>query len=198
MSKFKKLLSWVLVVALTAGVSITGTMAYLTSEDSNVNVMTLGDVQIEQHEYQRAANEDGSLKTDTIDEKTSYVLEDFEQAKPLLPVITNPGTEGSGWDSTTVRMSQVDSYGGMNVFSTPNAQDKFVTVENSGKNDVYVRTLIAFEIGSGNEELIGFSHRGATSSGDTISPWVMTKIGGPQYSTCRRLKKNPASRSGFP
>lgn len=181
MSKFKKVLSYALVIAMTAGASFAGTYAYLTSEDSDVNVMTLGNVSIAQHEYQRAESEDGSYKTDKIDDKTSYVLEDFEQGKALLPVITNPGTAGSGWDETTVRMSQVDSYGGMQVFATPNAQDKFVTVENTGKTDAYVRTLVAIEIGSTDGSLIGRSDRSISSDDEAYAtstqPWICNNVG---------------------
>ena len=36
----------------------------------------------------------------------------------------------------------------MDVFVNKNAQDKFVTVENTGLSDAYVRTIFAFEIGS--------------------------------------------------
>ncbi|MBE6729757.1 MAG: hypothetical protein E7568_05955 [Ruminococcaceae bacterium] len=147
-------LSFVLVAALAVG----GTVAYLTSEDSDVNVMTLGNVKIEQHEYQRALNADGTYATDTIDDRTSYVLEAFEQGKALLPIVGDPSTGAAGWDTTTVRMSQVDSYGGMQVFAGKNAVDKFVTVENTGKTDAYVRTLVAIECGSGDENLIGSSY----------------------------------------
>lgn len=158
--KMKKVLSMLLTVTLTAGVAISGTVAYLTSEDSDLNVMTLGKVKIQQHEYQRATDEAGKYKIDTIDNMDSYVLEGFEQAKPLLPA-TDPSNYGAGvWDSTTVRMSQVDSYGGMQVFVNPNAQDKFVTVENTGKTDAYVRTLVAVECGSTDGSLVGTSYHG--------------------------------------
>ena len=159
----KKVLSMVLVIALTAGIAVTGTMAYLTSEDSDVNVMTLGNVKIIQHEYQRALDENGAYKTATIDDQESYVLKAFDQAKPLLPIVGDPsltpGTPGyAGVDSTPVRMSQVDSYGGMDVFAGKNAVDKFVTVANTGLTDAYVRTLVAVEIGSGNSDLIQRSY----------------------------------------
>ena len=45
-------------------------------------------------------------------------------------------------------MSQVGSHGSMDVFVNKNPQDKFVTVENTGKSDAYVRTIIAYELGS--------------------------------------------------
>ena len=47
---------------LTATVAISATVAYLQDEDSDVNVMTLGNVKIEQHEYQRVVNADGTWR----------------------------------------------------------------------------------------------------------------------------------------
>ena len=158
MKKFKKFLLSVLSLALVAVLSIGGTLAYLKSEDSDVNVMTMGNVKIAQHEYERATNNDGSYKTDTIDNQTSYVLKEFTQLKPLLPIVGDPSTGEAGWDDTTVRMTQVGSYGGMQVFAGKVAQDKFVTVENTGKNDAYIRTIIAVEVGTADEDLIGISY----------------------------------------
>lgn len=160
MKKFKKALLSILSLALVAVLSIGGTLAYLKSEDSDVNVMTMGNVKIAQHEYERAENEDGSYKTATIDNQTSYVLKEFTQDKMLLPIVGDPSSSGSdyaGWDDTTVRMSQVNSYGGMQVFAGKVAQDKFVTVENTGKNDAYIRTIIAVEVGTANPDLVGTS-----------------------------------------
>ena len=171
--KIKKVILMALSLALVAAVAIGGTLAYLTSTDSDVNVMTLGNVSIVQHEYERVVNADGTYKTDTIDNRTSYVLQDFTQAKPLLPIVGDPNEPGdspayAGYDSIPVRMSQVDSYGGMDVFAGKNAQDKFVTVENTGKSDAYVRTLVAIEVGTGNAALIGTSHH---------NTWTKNSIG---------------------
>lgn len=155
--KLKNILLSGLSLVLVAALAIGGTVAYLQDDDSDVNVMTLGNVKIAQHEYQRVQNDDGSYKTDTIDNVTSYVLEDFQQLKPLLPIVGDPSTGAAGWDDTVVRMTQVDSYGSMQVFAGKNAQDKFVTVENTGKSDAYIRTLVAIEVGTADPELIGFS-----------------------------------------
>lgn len=168
--KLKNILLSGLSLVLVAALAIGGTVAYLQDDDSDVNVMTLGNVSIEQHEYERVVNADGTFATDTIDGVTSYVLKDFTQGKPLLPSAINTTTwEGWDWDSTTVRMTQVDSYGGMQVFkAASNAQDKFVTVENTGKTDAYIRTLVAIEIGSADGSLIGTSYH---------STWNTTEIG---------------------
>ncbi len=171
--KLKNILLSGLSLVLVAALAISGTVAYLQDEDSDVNVMTTGKVTIEQHEYERVV-ENGAYKTDTIDGQTSYVLKDFTQGKPLLPATEldangQPYNYGAGdWDSTTVRMSQVKSYGGMQVFTSKNAQDKFVTVENTGKTDAYVRTLVAIEVGSTDGSLIGTSYHGT---------WNKTEIG---------------------
>ncbi len=168
----KKLLSIALVVVLLAGMAVTGTMAYLQDTDSDVNVMTLGNVKIKQHEYERVV-ENGEYKKGTVDEQDSYMLQDFTQGKPLLPIVGDPSEPGNspayaGWDDTIVRMTQVDSYGFMQVFAGKNAQDKFVTVENTGRTDAYVRTLVAVEAGETDGSLIGTSHH---------SNWTKNKIG---------------------
>lgn len=169
-------LSFVLVAAVTIG----GTFAYLTSTDDDVNVMTLGNVKIEQNEYERVV-ENGAYKV----ENGSYVLKDFSQAKPLLPCTEldangNPYNNGAGnWDTTTVDMSQVGSQGTQNVFTSKNAQDKIVTVKNTGKSDAYVRTWIALE-DPFTENRIGVNV-GKKSYYDQ-TPWTTVEIDGVKYS----------------
>ena len=70
MSKLKKVLLMCTAYVLVAALAIGGTIAYLQDSDSDVNVMTLGNVSIEQIEQQK--NEAGEL-------------EPFEQAKELYP-----------------------------------------------------------------------------------------------------------------
>ena len=185
MKKFKKFLLSILSLALVAVLSIGGTLAYLKSEDSDVNVMTMGNVKIAQHEYERVQNNDGSYKTDTIDNQTSYVLKEFTQDKMLLPIVGDPSTGAAGWDDTTVRMSQVKSYGGMQVFAGKVAQDKFVTVENTGKNDAYIRTIIAVEVGSADPSLVGTSHH---MTWETKSVGII-EVNGTKYDVTEYLYK---------
>ena len=166
----KKFLALLLVLVIGIGAGIGGTVAYLTDTESEVNVMTVGNVDIEQHEYERIV-ENGEYKKDTIDSQTSYVLKDFTQDKPIYPIVGDPSLPGddpgyAGWDATTVRMSQVKSYGGMQVFAGVGAQDKFVTVENTGVSDAYVRTLVAIEIGSTDGSMIGTSYHSTWESTD--------------------------------
>lgn len=191
----KKFIALLLTVVLTASVAIGGTVAYLSDSARDDNTMTMGNVDIEQHEYQRVQNADGTYPTETIDSKTSYKLEDFENNKPLLPaIIPNGGTVGGvtwDYDAIPVRMSQVNSYGGASVFNTPNAVDKFVVVENTGKTDAYVRTLIAFEIGSKTADevmnkLIAAEIRAGEDATTGKQPWTYgdqgtIQIGGNNY-----------------
>ena len=131
-------------------------------------------------------NADGTYATEEIDCVTSYVLKDFTQGKPLLPATEldangNPYNNGAGnWDTTKVDMSQVGSQGLQKVFTSKNAQDKIVTVKNTGKSDAYVRTWIALEdpftegrigVNVGNKDYY------------TQDPsWVSVTIDGVQYS----------------
>lgn len=182
MSKFKKVLLMCTAYALVAALAIGGTIAYLTSDDSDVNVMTLGNVKIEQNEYQRVQNADGTYPTKTIDGKTSYILEDFTNDKPLYPIVGDPNEPGNspayaGYDDITVRMTQVGSYGGMQVFAGKNAQDKFVTVKNTGKTDAFVRTYVAIEIGSTDGKLIMTSSRAQTADATGTQPWIVSSVG---------------------
>lgn len=171
-----KILTLILVAGLSVSAGVAGTLAYLKDEANDLNVMTLGNVDIEQHEHQRAVK-DGVFETKTIDGVTSYVLEEFKNDKPLFPSAINTETwNGWDWDSTVVRMTQVDSYGSMQVFlEASNAQDKFVTVENTGKTDAYIRTFVAIEVGEASPSLIGTSYH-QTWSESTIGLIVVDGI----------------------
>ena len=144
----KRILTIALVIALLA-TCFAGTYAYLTDADAAKNVMVMGNLDIEQLEYERA-KENGQF----VVEDGSYKLVSYTQDKKLLPVTTidanlQPVNHGAGdWDATLVSMAQVGSQGKMQVFSNANAQDKFVVVTNKGNIDAYVRTLVALECGS--------------------------------------------------
>ena len=121
MKKAKKILLTVGAYILTAALAIGGTVAYLHSEDSDVNVMTLGNVKIEQIEQEY--DENGNLV-------------DFTQDKPLYPYVGKLGWKNLG------------DNGAYRQFTMNNVIDKYVSVKNTGKSDAYVRTLIALEMGS--------------------------------------------------
>ncbi len=181
--KMKKSVLMILSLVMIAVIALTGTLAYLTDTEEAVNVMTMGKVDIEQHEYERALNADGSYKIETIGGADSYVLKGFTQGKPLLPATevdanSNPYNFGAGdYDpNTKVKMSQVGSHGSMDVFVSKSAQDKFVTVENTGKTDAFVRTIIAFEIGSLTEAEFDEVIRSSSFMTDQ-GVWKVTDIG---------------------
>lgn len=123
----KKIITFLTVVALTASIAIGVTTAYLTDTDEDVNVMTLGNVYIDQIEQER-------------DDANQLV--DFEDNQPLYPAVypddydfSNP-TVDTPWENAKLWDDTIK-----------NAHDKIVTVKNTGKSDSYVRTWFAFEQG---------------------------------------------------
>ena len=147
MSKLKKVLLMCTAYVLVAALAIGGTIAYLQDDDSDVNVMTLGNVSIAQHEYERVVDANGDYVVDSS--VGGYKLQPFTQDKPLYPATIPTTSAAWTYESTNAMFEQVGANGGgMQVFVEPNAVDKFVFVENTGKTDAYVRTLIAFESGS--------------------------------------------------
>ena len=146
----KKLLALVLVVALAVTSIVGGTLAYQTDTDAAVNVMTLGNVDVVQHELQRA---EGVAHNATAVEGS---LVPFEQGKPLYPAYpettnayTAEATELFYWGPYVTAEGA-----GNGLWDDENlngAMDKFVMVENTGTSDCYYRTWIAFECPEGME-----------------------------------------------
>lgn len=155
----KKFLLSALALVAVAALAITGTIAYLQWEDEDVNVMTLGNVKIAQHEYQRAdgiaynAGEPGEgngiKKGD---------LEEFEQNQALYPAVPKNGlatdysaeaTDLFFWGDYVY--SGTAGNGLWNDNKLSNVMDKMVFVENTGSSDCYFRTYIAFECPVGME-----------------------------------------------
>ena len=138
----KKVLAWLLVLTLTAAVSIGATLAYLTDTDEDVNVMTLGKVKIDQLEYERIDDE-------TANENAA--IQDFHDNKPLYPGVYEDGFDFSTNDAK-VDWTQIgkDGYttGIWNPEKINNELDKMVFVKNKGSYDAYVRTVFAFEAGN--------------------------------------------------
>ncbi len=153
--KLKNVLLTGLSFVLVTAVAIGGTFAYLTSTDSDVNVMTTGNVSIAQHEDERIQTADGSSEMVTSAKYgEGYKLQEFTQAKPLYPA-TGAIT---GWGGIVPFDQIKGASGSQAVFAgLNNVQDKFVLVENTGKSDAYVRTLIALEYGSNTKDIIGIS-----------------------------------------
>lgn len=151
----KKLLTFLSLLTVAA-ISIAGTVAYLTDSDSDVNVMTLGNVDIVQNEQQRGAS--GSLEA-------------FENDKKLLPAVY--GTLAYDDEKLTINGKEYNVF--TNGKGIENVVDKIVTVTNKGFEAAYVRTLIAFEDTDGISEYIHFKSNGAVefpANGDDCVSFV--------------------------
>ena len=135
----KKVIAWLLVLALTAAVSIGATLAYLTDTDEDVNVMTLGKVKIDQLEYER-------IDVETKD--TDAEVQEFQDNKPLFPAVTDKDFDYTPGD-TYVDWEQIGKDGYTSDIWDPakinNELDKMVFVKNKGDYDAHVRSVFAFE-----------------------------------------------------
>ena len=98
----KKVIAWLLVLALTAAISIGATLAYLTDTDEDANVMTLGKVKIDQLEYERVDDE----KTDK-----DATVQEFHDNKPLYPAVTENGFDYTKPGATYVDWAQIGKDG---------------------------------------------------------------------------------------
>ena len=138
----KKIIVWMLVLALTAAISIGATLAYLTDSDEDVNVMTLGKVQIDQLEYER-------VDVNTSDEEAD--IRKFRDDKPMYPAVIDK--EKFSWTAgeSYVDWDQIGKEGYSSSIWNPdqinNEVDKMVFVKNKGTYDAYVRSVFAFEAG---------------------------------------------------
>ena len=157
MSKLKKVLLMCTAYVLVAALAVGGTLAYLQAEDGDVNVMTLGNVKIEQHEYQRAegvAHNAGESGKGNGVQKGALVP--FVQGQKLNPAVpkNNTSTDYSA-EATDLFFWGDYVYSGTagnglwNDSKLSNVMDKMVFVENTGKTAAYVRTIIAFECSEG-------------------------------------------------
>ncbi len=158
MTMKKKILT-TLSVVLILGLAALGILAYLSDTDSDVNVMTLGNVDIEQHEYQRAegvAHDAGDMGAGNGVKEGALVP--FEQGQALYPAVpkNNVSTDYSAeqnnedlffWGDYVY--SGTAGNGLWDDANLSNVMDKMVFVENTGKSDTYFRTIIAFECPEG-------------------------------------------------
>ena len=137
----KRTLTMMVAMLTALLIATTGTLAYLTDTDGAVNVMTIGNVDIEQLEYERVENGD-----------TPDKIQEFTQNKPLLPAVYQAGNvewgDQQSWGQLESEAGN-PAPGSNQLFgdSVQNVVDKFVFVENTGKTPTYVRTWFAFEQG---------------------------------------------------
>lgn len=134
----KKILAIVLCVAMLAIAIVGGTMAYFTDTDADVNTFVAGNVKIKQNEEQREYVIDE--QTGRHDYNDAKVVA-FENDHPLVPAVI-PGDTYS-YDGT-VTLGNGNTYKIWDE-SINNELDKFITVTNTGSEEAYIRTIIAFE-----------------------------------------------------
>ncbi len=155
----KKFLLTALALVTVAVVSIVGTVAYLTWDDSDLNVMTVGQAQIKQLEKERV---DMTYQSKTEEAE----LKDWEPSA-LYPAVWNMAGKAANdpdcWapggaagapedhyvnfgDFVTADVGEgASAWSGVWGSSLKNVKDKMVFVENTGDVDVYYRTIILFE-----------------------------------------------------
>ena len=191
MKNRKLLLIVSLVLALT--MSLGGTLAYLTDTDEAVNVMTLGNVKIEQLELQRAEGVAYNAgKAGVGNGVKDGALVPFEQGQALYPAYpvadaTNPYTAEPDdlfyWGDYVY--SGTAANGLWNDNKLKGALDKFVFVKNTGDSDCYFRTWIAFECPEGMEYSEGPDKEFMNNvSGSSLYEWEdkgYITIGGVRY-----------------
>jgi len=150
---------------LSVAMGTTGTIAYLQDTDSQVNVMTLGRVEIEQHEQERVPAEGAALETAA--ETGDTVLQKFTNAQPAYPVVGDYSAP-----SASIKMGGVN----YSMFNPNNVIDKIVTVENIGKSDAYVRTIIAIEAPGYDEKELIFRNVNSQLFDKTVwAPYVINE-----------------------
>ena len=154
----KRNLLMVLSIIVTLALATTGTLAYLSDTDSDVNVMTLGNVDILQNEQER---------------RPDGLLDEFTQNQPAYPAV-GP----IEWADETITFGDHEFH----VFTEDlkNVLDKFVTVTNTGKSDAYVRTIIVIE--APNYDPNDLIHVNVNDSvGVSATAWAPVDIDGVQY-----------------
>ena len=155
--KMKRAWALAAAVVLSMSLALGTTLAYLTDTDKAVNVMTLGNVDIEQHEQERDAN--GNLK-------------DFSQFKPAYPAV---GPVKMDDECVNVNGIEYAVY----TEELKNVVDKIVTVENTGKSDAFVRTIIAIE--APDYDPNNLIHYNCNTTGVSMSAPINAEIDGVKY-----------------
>jgi predicted ribosomally synthesized peptide with SipW-like signal peptide len=150
MKKLKKILIPLFTVILVIAISIGATLAYLTDEESETNIMTIGKVAIDLLEYERE---------DTATSNDDAVVQNFHDDKLLLPAVIakdfkyTTDDEFVDWTQSTVGWKQQNDNDG---YTSPiwdpakinNEVDKMVFLKNKGNYGAYVRIYFAFEAGN--------------------------------------------------
>jgi len=138
----RKVLMLSLALALVAILALSATLAYFTDTDYAHNTMVIGNIKIDQFEKQIVYDADGA----------PIGMEDYVDAKGIMPATDIPAYEGVFGQWSDLGANNTGAYEGEEFFGGNelwadhmNAQDKVVFVKNTGKNDVYYRTIILYE-----------------------------------------------------
>ena len=146
------------------GLSIGGTVAYFTAQDTDVNTFTYGKVAIEQLQYERAVDANGNWISTGVKDKYGFIPDKvvpYENNKQLVPAVFTTEDGNIHWDlrvdgiekhelgAHNQSWSEIGAPGSQQLFdkTAKNVHDNFVFVKNTGSTDAYVRTCFAFEQG---------------------------------------------------
>ena len=176
-------------------VSMATSFAFLTSEEKEENIMTVGKVKIKQHEYERVVVNNEWVSFGTKDSNGFYPdkLQEFTQNKNIDPAYYMNNENEVMWDDRTGHSSENDpeSYkqswiqigapGSNQLYddSVRNVVDKFVFVENTGIRSAYYRTIIAMECPIGFDE--NLIHLNTNNQGFTWTDAGKTYFNDTQY-----------------
>ena len=162
----KRIITISLVIALLA-TCFAGTYAYLQDTDAAKNTMTVGKVTIEQIEQERGANGLESFKDNTY---------------KLVPYTGSVGANGVANEyGASLTMDGVE----YTMFDqSKNAIDKIVTVENTGTEEAYIRTLFAFEVPAGNEDFLFDRTLNITFTGALKATGKIIEVDGVKFYVC--------------
>lgn len=148
----KRILSIALAISLLAIAIVGGTLAYFQDTDSAVNTFTMGNVKIQQNEYERVVDENGN--------KTSE-LQPFTNNQKVFPAVYElKDVNGNNIDPARSNLTVNGST--FSIRNFPNYVDKMVTVGNIGNSDAYVRVIVAVPVNP-NED---------ASDGDVSQNWL--------------------------
>ena len=139
----KKILALLLVVILTATVSISGTLAFVQASAAPVTVDTAGSVEVEQFVYHRTIITEDNTQTCTLNQRVPTEVDGntVNASFALYPAIyPNNEPDKKGY--------KTDKAGDMTMYVAPNAQDEIVLVKNTGSAATCVRTWFAIECGT--------------------------------------------------
>lgn len=128
----KKILAFTLVIAMLA-ICFGATLAYFTDTDEATNVFAIGNIAIDQNEWERDGEE----------------IVEFTQEKNVVPAVLKYLTKSDVTvDGYTFKIRSLEG----------NYIDKIVNVTNTGSNLAYVRTIIAVPNMNGYDDSADATH----------------------------------------